>query len=284
MNNKIKDYVFIFYILFLPFVLLLLTLRMNSVGVFNDVMYYYIILFASIVMVITFFWSLLYTIDDILNSDESMVFKNMKLALVLICSVLYVAIHYIVTYYHKYRFLSLLVLLINLITLVYFVNTFDNYNSKLEAINTRNGMSFIERYDYYFDNKNFVINVDVAFNCNENAGDYILSCEDNRKDSFIGAYKYMLDDHSTSDLSDIYKYHIDQTISYITDANYEYTMDKQDNVDIIKYNNMNVYITYKDYDLNHDNHDDLRLIIINEISDDNIDNFNKLIDSIKLNK
>jgi len=284
MNSKIKDYVFIFYIFFLPFTLLLISLRLNNVGMFNDKMYYYIIYAFTIIMIISFVWSLVYTLDDIIYREESIVIRNMKIALLMIFSLLYPSIHYISNYYKKFRFISIFLLILNVFTIHYLLNSFNNYNGKLQSIITRDSIAFTEKFDYYFYKNKFKINVDYGYMCNNNAGDYILSCEDNRNDSFIGAYKYNLIDHTEEDLEDIYNYHLEQTMNYILEEGYEYSLEEYYHINIIKYNNMFVYITYKDYDTNRDFKNDLRLIIINEKSKESINDFIKLVNSIELNR
>ena len=84
-----------------------------------------------------------------------------------------------------------------------------------------------------------------------------------------------------------YKFHIDQTKNYIVEAGYEFNEEVIDDAIRLSYtNNMEVYLKYIEYDLDNDNVNDISLVIIYELTtnEDNINKFNKLVNSIKVNE
>ena len=84
-----------------------------------------------------------------------------------------------------------------------------------------------------------------------------------------------------------YKFHIDQTKNYIIEAGYEFNEEVIDDTIRLSYtNNMEVYLKYIEYDLDNDNVNDISLVIIYELTtnEDNINKFNKLVNSIKVNE
>ena len=95
MKNKIKDYIFILYIGLLPVTLLLISLKLNNIGYFNTKPYYYIITLFTTLMIITFVWSLIYILDDIIYKEEFMAIKNIKLAILFIFSIFYLLKFYL---------------------------------------------------------------------------------------------------------------------------------------------------------------------------------------------
>ena len=74
MDIKLKDYIYIIYIALLPFTLTLIILRLNRIGLFTSKIYYYIIILCSVITLITFVWSLLYTLDDIIYKEVHYIF------------------------------------------------------------------------------------------------------------------------------------------------------------------------------------------------------------------
>lgn len=287
MDIKFKDYMFIIYIALLPFTLTLIILRLNSVGLFTSKIYYYIILLCSIITLITFVWSLLYTLDDIIYKEDMLVIRNMKLAIILFVSPLYIPIHYVCHYYRKYSFISIILVSIMCLSFYYSLTTFNKYNLKIQEGFDKHDIVIKDKFDYYFDYDTFVVNIDFNYICQQEKGDYRLFCDNKQDDSFIGIYSYIIDNYSSDELLKAYKFHIDQTKNYIIEAGYEFNEEVIDDIILLTYtNNMEVYLKYIEYDLDKDNVNDISLVIIYElpIKEDNLTRFNKLVDSIKVNE
>ena len=286
MDIKFRDYIYIIYIALLPFTLSLIILRLNNIGLFTSKIYYYIILLCSIITLITFVWSLLYTLDDIIYKEDYLAVRNLKLAILLFVSPLYIPVHYVCSNYKKYSFISIILVSIIYASFYFSLTTFNKYNLKIQEEFDKKDIVIKDHFDYYFDNDNFVVNIDFNYVCQKEKGDYRLFCDNKLDDSFIGIYSYIIDNYSTDELKKAYQFHIDQTKEYIVEAGYEFSEDTKDDVIILTYtNNMEVFLKYVEYDLDDDNVNDISLIIIYELTkdDNNIIKFNKLVDSIKVN-
>ena len=151
MNIKIKDYVFIIYIALLPFTLSLMILRLNRVGLFISKFYYYVILLCSIITLISFVWSLLYTLDDIIYREDNLTIRNMKVAIILFFSPFYIPIHYVCSYNKKYHFISILLISIFCLAFYFGYNTFNKYTVKIQEEFDKQDIVIKSDFDYYFD-------------------------------------------------------------------------------------------------------------------------------------
>ena len=286
MNIKFKDYIFIIYIALLPFTLALIILRLKSIGLFTSNLYYYVIFIAAIITLITFVWSLLYTLDDIIYRENNITIRNMKIAMLLFTSIFYIPVHYVCNYYKKYSFISLLLVGAFFFSFYYSITTFNKYNVSIQEEFDRADIIIKDDFDYYFDNDTFVVNIDFNYVCQKEKGDYRLFCDNKLDDSFIGIYSYYIDNYTEDDLVKAYKFHIDQTKQYIVEAGYEFNEEVVDDTIILSYsNNMEVYLKYVEYDIDYDGINDISLIIIYELpsKENNINRFNKFISSIKVN-
>ena len=242
MNNKFKDYIYILYISLLPVTVTLLSLKLNDIGYFNTKPYYYIISLFLIILLITFVLSCFITIEDIIKKEEFSTIKNFKFACLLLFSILYIPLHYLFNYHKKLCFISFIIIFIDLLSLVYFGKAFNNYVLRIDTEHYRKENHITDNYDYYFNKNKYKLNIDMAYSCNGKMGDYVLSCEDDKTDSFVGAYSYTIENYSDKELNKIYDYHLNQTISYIEDEDYEYEISKYNNIDIITYNNMVIFM------------------------------------------
>lgn len=286
MDIKFRDYIYIIYIALLPFTLSLIILRLNKVGLFTSNIYYYIILICSVITLITFVWSLLYTLDDVIYKEDFLAVRNLKIAILLFVSPLYIPVHYVCNNYRKYSFISVILVSIIYASFYYSLTTFNKYNLKIQEEFDKQDIVIKDHFDYYFDNDNFVVNIDFNYVCQKEKGDYRLFCDNKLDDSFIGIYSYYIDNYSSDELKKAYTFHVDQTKEYIVEAGYEFSEEVIDDVIVLSYtNNMEVYLKYIEYDLDEDNINDISLVIIYELSkdDNNIIKFNKLVDSIKVN-
>ena len=160
---KFKDYIYILYIALLPFTLSLIILRLNRVGLFTNKLYYYIIILLSLLTIITFVWSLLYTLDDLLYREKNITLRNFIIAIMLFFSPLYIPIHYIVNYYKKYHFISYLLVILFIFSFYYSYYTFDKYNLKLEKEYDDRTIIIKDNFDYLFDNDQFKVHIDFNY-------------------------------------------------------------------------------------------------------------------------
>ena len=283
---KFKDYIFILYIALLPFTLSLIMLRLNRVGLFTNNFYYYVILLLMVLTIISFVWSLLYTLDDVIYKEKNLAVRNMKIAIMLFFSPLFIPIHYVFNYYKKYHFISIFLVTVFLVSLYVSYNTFNKYSVKLEELYDKEHIIIKDHFDYLFDNNQFKVHINYNYICQQDKGDYRLFCDNTKDDSFIGIYSYYMDNYSDEELIKAYKFHVDQTKDYIKEAGYLYNEELiEDNI-VLTYNDkMQVFIKYTEYDLDNDNNNDICLIIIYElpINEDNINRFNSFVNSIRIN-
>ena len=287
MNLKFRDYIYIIYIALLPFTLTLIILRLKNVGLFASKFYYYVIFACTLITLITFVWSLLYTLDEVIYKEENLTIRNMKVAIMLFFSPFYIPIHYVYHSNKKFSFISLFIIGIFCFGFYLSYKTFNKYNLSIQEEFDKKEIIIKDNFDYYFDNDTFIVNIDFNYVCQKEKGDYRLFCDNKLDDSFIGIYSYYIDNYSEEDLVRAYKFHIDQTKQYITEAGYEFSEEVIDDVIILPYsNNMEVFLKYVEYDLDNDGINDISLIIIYELptSDNNIIKFNKFIESIKVNE
>ncbi len=286
MNLKFKDYIYILYIALLPFTLTLIILRLNKVGLFTSKIYYYIILLSAVVTLITFVWSLLYTLDDVIYKEEFLPVRNIKIVLVGLFSIFYIPVHYICNNYKKYSFLSLIFVCIFCASLYYSFNTFKKYTLKISEEFDKTNIVMKKDFDYYFDGDRFVVNIDFNYVCQKDKGDYRLYCDNNSNDSFIGIYSYNMDVYSKEELEKAYTFHVDQTKSYIVEAGYEFIEDVHNDTIALTYNdNMQVFMQQLFFDINYDGIEDICLVLIYELpkNDNNLSSFNTFANNIRIN-
>ena len=286
MNLKFKDYINIIYIALLPFTLTLIILRLNSVGLFTSKIYYYVILLSSIITIISFVWSLLYTLDDVIYKEEFLPVRNIKIVLLGLFSIFYIPVHYISNNYKKYSFVSGIFIIIYLFTIYYSLSSFNNYNLKLEEEYDKKTIVAKKDFDYFFDGDRFVVNIDYNYVCQKDKGDYRLYCDNSLNDSFIGIYSYNMDVYSKDELEKAYTFHVDQTKSYILEAGYDFLEDVNSDTITLTYNdNMQVFMQQLFFDINYDGIEDICLILIYELpkDDNNLSSFYTFANNIRIN-
>lgn len=286
MNLKFRDYIYIIYMSLLPFTLTLIILRLNNIGLFTSKLYYYVILLSAVITVISFVWSLLYTLDDVIYKDEFMPIKNIKLTLLGIFSIFYIPVHYICNNYKKYSFVSILLIGIFITTFYFSINSFNKYAVKIEEEYDKKAIVMKNDFDYYFDDDLFVVNIDFNYVCQKEQGDYRLYCDNKKNDSFIGIYSYIIDNYTSDELKKAYTFHVDQTKQYIVEAGYTFTEEVIGDAIVITYNdNMQVFMKEAFYDIDYDSHNDICLVLIYEIpiNENNLVNFYSFTNSIRVN-
>lgn len=246
-------------------------------NVLKSDIYFYSSFILSFIYLYFFIVCLFCTISDILNS-------NNKYSIILLILFPFIYLPY---FYGKYisskdflmcNFISI----INIILIIIFKILFDKTYYNYLLTNYNKNFKINEKYTYADKLNIFTIDVDKNYLCNNNLGEYDLTCEDNNTDSFIGIYLYERDNYSYKDLEKILSFHQDQTISYIKENNYDYRL-SQSKYRIIKYNDMIVYLDAKYY---HELDSTYYLIIIKETKSyhDNEKDFDNLVQSIKFIK
>ena len=286
MNLKFRDYIYIIYMSLLPFTLILIILRLNNIGLFTSKLYYYVILLSTVITIISFVWSLLYTLDDVIYKDEFMPIKNIKLTLLGIFSIFYIPIHYISNNYKKYSFISILLIGIFISAFYFSLQSFNKFTINIEEEFEKESIVMKKDFDYYFDDDLFVVNLDFDYVCQKEQGDYRLYCDNKKNDSFIGIYSYIMDNYTSAELKKAYTFHVDQTKQYIVEAGYTFTEEVMGDAIVLTYNdNMQVYMKESFYDIDYDGNDDICLVLIYELPNDesNLVNFYNFTNSIRIN-
>lgn len=272
---KLKENSLIITISLYPLILLLAILRLSNF--LKSAIYDYLIIVMLIVFVFYFIISLFWVLDEILNSDK----KYRSIFLILF------SIFYLPIYYTKYvssgeKYLGYLLLLCSLIltfgTGYYLEERFSKYLIEVE----KKKIVLKTTYEYSDKNKLFTIHVDNNYRCDNKLGDYALSCDSYTDDSFFGIYLYN-DIQDEEEQEDILSFHIEQTLDYIKENNFEAELsylDELENLVQINYNDMVILITERNYYVKDKIYN---LIIVKELpnSADVLNNFLKNIKSIK---
>ena len=281
---KFKDYVYITYIGVMPFLLLMLSLKFfaNEKFIFNDTIFWILIIILSIVFVLSFIISLLYTIEHILNLQYGFVRKSIHLILLFIFNMVYIPFYYGI-YMVIEKALGLFMPFVNIGTIVLFFFASNNYI--LDYFKKLDAKNILVNTNYTYLSKNDLFNIKVTkdYSCNKDMGEYVISCDKEEDDSFLGIYSYSYKDYSMGQLDDIYYFHLEQTKDYIKEADYEYTEELGDKIVVLKYSDMVVLYKGIDCDIDNDGNYDYRLIIIKEVPehDDVIKEFDELVNSIE---
>lgn len=283
MELRFKDYVYMTFITTTPFLFLLLSLKFfaNKNFIMNDVVFWILISILIFIFVLSLIISLLYTINDINNNQKGFK-KFIHIILLFVFNIVYIPLYYGL-FMVKEKFIGLLLPLVSIGTIVLFYFASNNYIlNYLKKLDDKN-ISVSTTFKYLSNNKLFTINVTKDYRCNNDLGDYVVSCDNNSDDSFIGIYSYNYTEYTPAQLDDIYNFHLEQTKEYINEAGYEYEEIIVEELVILKYDNMNVLYMGIDYDTNNDLINDYRLIVIKEVLDyeNVINDFNKLLNSIE---
>ncbi len=269
--NKNNSY--IMTIILFPFILLLSVLRL--INFLKNSFYDYIIYIMLFVFFISFIISLFYIIDDMKNKNESI----LKWVLLFVFPIFYIVIYYIKNISKEEKGLGFIIFTMDMLLIVLFIFSMSNYIYNY-VINLDKYKIVLKSDLVYSDRDNvFSINVNMNYTCRHDLGDYSLSCENKDDDSFIGVYSYHKNYISEGELSDIFDYHMEQTMDYIKEKNYDYTYEEKDNIIVFYYENMEIYMTQINY---FNDNDYYSLIVMKELpnSENNLNNYLDLINSI----
>lgn len=283
MQLKFRDYSFITFISLFPFILLLLSLKFSFSDKFliGGTIFWILIIILTFIFVLSFIISLFYTLDHIIYKQDK--FKVIHLILLVIFSLIYVPFYYSFFMINE-KSIGVFVPLINILLITFFgfsiKNMYLSYSLNLDKEN----ILIKDDFTYLSKDELFTIETSIDYSCDKTLGEYVVSCDNKLDDSFIGIYNYDYQDYSMGQLDEIYRFHLNQSKTYIKDAGYEYIESLDEDIDILTYNNdMCVLMKKIDYDINNDNEYDYRLIIIKEVlyNENMINDFNNLINSIQ---
>lgn len=289
MNLKLKDYLIVTTISLTPFLFLLIVFKyyFSDKIVIDDKIFLILIILCTIILIITFIFSLFYVLEDIHFKKEKLSKKIIQFTNTILFNLLYLPVYYIKNSLNKNIFygLTFVILDILLISLSFniFENKFLNYMSELDKKN----IVISEKYYYRDKNNLFRIKIDTKYVCNNDLGDYKIACDNQNDDSFIGIYSYNYQEYTPAQLNEVDNFHLLQTESYIKEAGYEYSIIEDNDLKVIMYDeDMSVFYKVIDYDINNDQINDYHLIVIKEVlyTDNAIIEFNELINNIEFNK
>lgn len=271
--KKIRENTFTLALVTFPFLLILCILKINNILKSN--LYSYLILFMGIIFVIAFIFSLFFALDEILNSDN-----KKRVVLLMLFPIIYLPIYYTKYIYKNERvfgYATSILTIVLLSGLFFSVKTF--VRDYMLNINKRD-LVLVSTYDLMDKNKNFTMKINNNFVCTNKLGDYVISCDDNSTDSFIGIYSYKKYSFSQGELDDIMDHHLEETIKYIKEKNYTYEVERINNFIRVTYNNMVVLMERK---MHVSNNNTYCLVIIHETSqeNENIIDFENSIENIE---
>ena len=285
MELKPRDYVFISLISIFPFLLILLSFKFyfQSKFILNNTIFWILISVLGVIFIVSFIICLFYTLDHIIYKQKILWKKIIHFMMLFFFNIIYIPFYY-GNYFIKEKLLGYFVPIINIIVLVFFSFACNSYILKYFEKLDKEKIVLNSNFTYLSNDGLFTIDVLEGYTCDKTLGDYVVACDNINDDSFLGVYSYNYQDYSLVQLDEVYLFHIEQTINYITDAGYSYEIMEDDDKVIFVYNeNMCIIVKKSDYDINYDKVNDYRLVIIKEVSyhDNMIDDFNNLINSIR---
>ena len=268
----IRNNNYVLTIILYPFMLLVGYLWLNKA---IDNKYTIFLVLAMFTIFVPSFIMTLYGVSEEIFASK----RKWRIVFLLLFSVFYLPIYY-TNNISKERVFGIFVLLIDLIASFYFYNTARNKLASFFNSIYENSVIINDHLTYTSVNKLFSFSVDNSYRCVSNMGDYVVSCDRNIDDSFIGIYSYDITDMSEEEINDLFEFHLNQTISYIEESLYTPEVDNNGEVTIINYNDMSILFTQRNY-LLEENYS-YSLIIIKELPKEDLDfiEFQKMIESI----
>lgn len=278
---KKKNKLVLLIISFFPLISLLLVIKILLF--LKEIMitdaYNYIVITLATILSFLFLLISFYTIYYIVYIDCSNIHNKIKCLLkVLLFSLFYIPIYVSINIITINQDLFKKIVILELVFNFYLLLPFNTKVDKI-VVDKNNVVKYIA---YKSRDDLFTVNLNEYYVCDKTNGSYVLSCDSDVDNSFVGIYAYK--NSHLGKLNDIYNFHIKQTIDYIKEAGYDYQISMDNNITRIYYDNMQVILMSSDYDLNNDSRIDYRLIIINEfLNDDNVEKeFFKMVSSINL--
>jgi len=270
---RLKDYNYILTIVLFPFIMGLLFLKLSN-SLMGD-FYTFLIISMIIVFIPSFIMSLYSALDEILHSN-----KKWRIILLILFSIIYLPIYY-TRYVSKGEILFGIMIVI--LDLIFSYLTYQTFNKKLYNYLLkyyRQTFAISENYVYIAKNGLFKLNVSRDYRCDNNMGDYVVSCDNLEDDSFLGIYSYDVSDYEDEDINDIMDYHINQILNYISEDGYEADIDYANDIVVINYQKMTILLSQNNYFFNDKKYS---LIIMKELKSElsNLLDYQKIIESIK---
>ncbi len=268
-----KENIFITTIILFPFILLLLILRI--INFLKSDFYYYIIIILSLIFIFCFIETLFFMLDDIINSNN-----KKRIILVIFIPLIYIPIYYFKNISSSDKYLSIFISLLNISLIIGFYFSFRNAFSNYIILNNKNKIVLKEVFKYSDKNNIFSIRINKDYRCDSKLEGYAIACDNIKNDSFIGIYSYEDNNFNQGKLDDILSFHFEEVLSVIKENNFESSIEYLDNYVKIKYNDMAVLLTHRNYFFKDNGYS---LIIIKESKDypDNIKDFENVIETIE---
>ena len=271
----LKNYNYMLTIILYPFILLLSYLIFTNY--LKGELYTYLLVIMSMVFIPSFIMSLYGALEEILNSK-----KKWRIILLILLSIFYLPIYYTKYVSKEEKYLGYILFIIGIPLTILAINASSNRLLKYLTRVYKNYAVINENYVQISSNNLFSINIDKTFRCNnEDIGDYVISCDRLEDDSFIGIYSYDISYDSEEDIEEKISFHVNQTVEYIEEKDYEYEFieNNDDSIIQIDYNDNSILIKQNNYEINGSKYS---LIILKEVPKELIDyvEYQKMIDSI----
>lgn len=269
-----RNYNYMLTILLYPFLMVMSYLYLTDV--IKGDMYKYLIIIMFLVFIPSFIMSLYSCSEEILNSKS-----KWRIILLIFLSIFYLPIYYTKYVSREEKYLGYLLFVIAIPLTLLNINACNK--KLLTYFNNayKNSIVVKKDYIYYSTDNMFSIKVDESFRCNKSdIGEYVISCDRLEDDSFIGIYNYDVSYDNEDEIKEKLEFHINQTLDYIKEKNYEYIINNDSNIVRIEYNDNIILITQLIYIVDESKYS---LIVMKEMPSEfiNYDEYQKMIDSIK---
>lgn len=270
---RLRDYNYILTILLYPFIMFLIFLRLSDY--LKGLFYSYLISIMILVFIPSFIMSLYMVLEEILKSN-----KKWRVIFLILFSVIYLPFYYTKYVSKGEMFFGIVIILLDIL---FSYLTYQTFNKKLYDYlikSYRDNFMISENYVYISKNNLFMINVSENYRCDNNMGDYVISCDNLLDDSFLGVYSYDVTDYEEEEIKEILDYHINQVIEYVESEGYEANIDNNGNIVIINYQKMSILLSQNNYYIGDSIYS---LIIMKELKSElsNIIEYQKIIESIR---
>ncbi len=269
----IKNYNYMVTITLYPFILLLTFLKLTNVV--KGMVYTYLIIALLMIFIPSFIMSLYGASEEILNSN-----KKWRMVLLIFLSIFYLPVYFTKYVSKEEKYFGYFLFII---TIPLTIITINACNKELLTYLNRAYKNYVvanDNYVYVSKNNLFTINVDSSFRCNsKDIGEYVISCDRLEDDSFIGVYSYEIFEGTEEEYKEKLEFHINQTINYIKEKKYSYTINNDNEIIQIEYNDNIILISQNNYIFDEEEYS---LIVLKEMPKEyiNYDEYQKMIDSI----
>lgn len=271
--KKLRDNSFITEIMVLPFVFILSIIRLK--GLLKEAIYGYLLITLLIVFIISFIFSLFFALDEIMSSK-----KKKRLFLLILFPVFYLPIYYTKYIYQNEKYIGYMVSSLNVLLLAIFFLEIKNFVSDYVVLHEKTKYVIKDTSHYVDKNHEFSIEINNSYVCSHDLGDYVISCDRDDDDSFIGIYSYTKNSFSQGELDDIKRHHLEQIYENIKESNYVYDIEKvYGGITKVNYQDMSVLVKQIVKKVNGKMY---CLVIIKEVKEENLDvfDFEKTIQNI----